>query len=386
MERIKDSNAAKRLNLIYLANEVVQQSKARKRDDFLIAFSPLMADAVAIGFRGAGADIRNKIKRVVEVWRQRNIFEEHFQSAAEARLKDLETSQSAGGRKLMGGSLFSSNAGPGPAAPAEIKPLIPLQEKVSQSELDLGDLVQQAEKDAKDVTENPASQAPLRIARYHKALKSLSQAEAAVANGIKARLSLVEQLEKLAKVNRDTIAEAESRLSVFREQTASIGDLKQRDENDVMRGHLSNTDESDPAQSNGGEVNKSEPEDADRPPTEELTPPPMEDFTPVGSPAIDKDSSLKPITENMPQDVAWDLNESSAAGATGWNTPEPGADLLASLSRPFSTTDMANDDTSSKKQRIDEASSHLNSTLASRSIPGLGDDVDQLITSEKNGA
>lgn len=60
MQRLKDSGISKRLNLIYLANgkinfiqrvntmsllkgqtEVVQQSKARKKDDFLIAFSPV---------------------------------------------------------------------------------------------------------------------------------------------------------------------------------------------------------------------------------------------------------------------------------------------------------------------------------------------------------
>lgn len=346
-----------------------------------------MPDAVAIGYRGAGADIRTKIKRVVEVWRQRAIFDEAFQSAAESRIKELESSQSAIGKKLLGGSLFSSNAGPGPAAPVEIKPMIPLQEKVSQSESELSDIVLQAEKDAKDVTENPASQAPLRIARYHKALKSLSQAETAVTDSIKARRDLVEELEKLVKVNRDTIAEAERRLSGFKEQTAIIGSLKQRDENDVMRGPAPNGDESVPLQSNGGETNNNELEDAERPPTEELTPPTMEDLTPVGSPVIDAvdDNGLKPATESLPQDVAWDLNESSAAGDTGWNTPEPGADLLASLSRPFSTTDMASDDRLSKKQRIDEPSLHNNSIMASRTIPGLGDDVEELIKSETNG-
>ena len=60
LQRLKDSGTGKRLNLIYLANgtwthakifasnsnaynlsEVAQQSKARKKDDFLIAFSPV---------------------------------------------------------------------------------------------------------------------------------------------------------------------------------------------------------------------------------------------------------------------------------------------------------------------------------------------------------
>ena len=59
LQRLKDSGANKKLNLIYLANgrltgpwmiygqliytyiEVAQQSKARRKDEFLIAFSPV---------------------------------------------------------------------------------------------------------------------------------------------------------------------------------------------------------------------------------------------------------------------------------------------------------------------------------------------------------
>jgi hypothetical protein len=41
MLRVKDSQPAKRLSLIYLANEVVQQSKARKKEEFVNAFTPV---------------------------------------------------------------------------------------------------------------------------------------------------------------------------------------------------------------------------------------------------------------------------------------------------------------------------------------------------------
>ncbi|KAI5283705.1 hypothetical protein KEM52_003268, partial [Ascosphaera acerosa] len=40
LSKIRDSSPNKKLSLIYLANEVVQQSKARRKEDFLIAFSP----------------------------------------------------------------------------------------------------------------------------------------------------------------------------------------------------------------------------------------------------------------------------------------------------------------------------------------------------------
>jgi regulator of Ty1 transposition protein 103 len=41
MQRVKDSQPAKRLSLVYLANEVVQQSKARKKEEFVNAFAPV---------------------------------------------------------------------------------------------------------------------------------------------------------------------------------------------------------------------------------------------------------------------------------------------------------------------------------------------------------
>lgn len=41
LQRVKDSGSNKRLNLVYLANEVTQQSKARNKDDFINAFEPV---------------------------------------------------------------------------------------------------------------------------------------------------------------------------------------------------------------------------------------------------------------------------------------------------------------------------------------------------------
>lgn len=67
--------------------EVAQQSKARRKDDFLIAFSPVIAEATATAYKGATSDVQNKLKRVVEVWRQRQIFEIPIQEAVEARIE-----------------------------------------------------------------------------------------------------------------------------------------------------------------------------------------------------------------------------------------------------------------------------------------------------------
>lgn len=69
--------------------EVVQQSKQRRKDDFLIAFSPVIAEATATAYKGATNEIQQKLKRVVQVWRERNVFEQPIQEAIEARMDGM---------------------------------------------------------------------------------------------------------------------------------------------------------------------------------------------------------------------------------------------------------------------------------------------------------
>lgn len=69
------------------ALEVAQQTKARHKEDFVLAFSPVIAEATAAAYKGATSDVQNKLRRVVDVWRDRNIFEQPIQAAIEARLE-----------------------------------------------------------------------------------------------------------------------------------------------------------------------------------------------------------------------------------------------------------------------------------------------------------
>lgn len=73
------------LTKIYFA-EIVQQSKARHKDDFPLAFAPIIPEAAAVAYKGATPDVQNKIRRVVEVWRDRSVFEGPIQTAIESRI------------------------------------------------------------------------------------------------------------------------------------------------------------------------------------------------------------------------------------------------------------------------------------------------------------
>lgn len=74
IQRMRESTPSKKLVLIYLANEITQTSKMRRKEEFLRAYEPIIAEATSIAYRGSPAEVQNKIRRVVEVWRSRQIF------------------------------------------------------------------------------------------------------------------------------------------------------------------------------------------------------------------------------------------------------------------------------------------------------------------------
>jgi regulator of Ty1 transposition protein 103 len=69
-----------------LWQEITQTSKMRKKEEFLRAYEPLIAEATAAAYKGSPSDLQNKIRRVVEVWRQRQIFSQAVQQNIERQL------------------------------------------------------------------------------------------------------------------------------------------------------------------------------------------------------------------------------------------------------------------------------------------------------------
>jgi len=90
-------------------------------------------------------------------------------------------------------------------------------------------------------------------------LKSLSTAEGAVAESIKARKALIEGLDKLVKSNTDAVAKDEQQQAELAEEKAIIEAKKRDIEDAIMRGLASDPGEEPP-----------------RPEVEGLTPPPVE--------------------------------------------------------------------------------------------------------------
>ncbi|RAK88430.1 DUF618 domain protein [Aspergillus costaricaensis CBS 115574] len=291
LQKLRDSPAPKRLNLIYLANEVAQQSRARRKEDFLIAFSPIIAEATAIAYKGSSNDIQQKIRRVVEVWRQRSIFELPIQEAVEARVDEIDKSRSTGKKPLLGGSLFSSSSG---STPSELQPLVPLQVAVSKATVasTASATAANAEYDKMHDPNTPLPTPPVHAARLSQLLKALANAESSVSEVIKSRTALIEGLEKLLATNRSALSKEQSMVAQLTDRKSETEATKREVEDGIMRGLSA---ENSPAINHGDAGPEGEP--ISRPEVEALTPPPVEAITPVGSPkqaAQDSDFSAVP--------------------------------------------------------------------------------------------
>jgi regulator of Ty1 transposition protein 103 len=250
LTRLRDAPPPKRLNFIYLVNDIVQNARARKRTEFPDAFAPLIAEAMQTAYRSSTPEIQAKIRRVLNVWQTRTVFDAPIVEAVEARLNEIDKSKgTSGGKKtLMGKSLFGGS-GEG-SVPPELEPLVPLQTAVTKAIIDARPAVDASQKEYTSLNDPEAVQPtpPVYAARLSGLIKQLSNAETALSASIKARQSLIKDLG-----SRKTSTEA-----------------KKRDVEDaIMRGLTAQQDS----------PNLDEPDyTGDRPEVEELTPEP-EDAT-----------------------------------------------------------------------------------------------------------
>ncbi|KAI0016718.1 RNA polymerase II-binding domain-containing protein [Xylariomycetidae sp. FL0641] len=332
LQRLKDSPSHKRLNLIYLANEVTQQSKARQKGVFLVAFSPVIAEAVATAYKGAPQDIQQRIRRVVDVWRERNVFEEPIQRAVETRIQELDKARGTV-KAGLGGSIFGSAASAS-SVPSELAPLVAPQQSVTKLTLNTKTTVNSASQDY-DKLMGPSStvpSAPVYAARLSGLLKTLAQAEGAVEQCVKARRDLVGELQKILDANRTALISEEDQLETLVQRKNQVEDKK----NEVERAIMAGLPDDEPYVSNH---NNQEPESAepDRPEMEELTPPPE-----TGAPDPTGKGGDDQWSPTVPQEAAF---QQQAA---------PGIEMLSNLAAHYKSVPTSA--SGSKKRRLDDGS------------------------------
>ncbi|KIW78432.1 hypothetical protein Z517_08268 [Fonsecaea pedrosoi CBS 271.37] len=238
LTRLRDSPPAKRLNFIYLVNDIVQNARARKRTEFPDAFSPLMPEAIQTAYRSSPPEIQGKIRRVVEVWRTRNVFEVPILDAIDARVDEVDKSKGSGGKKtLMGNSLFGSTSSSG-AMPKELESLAPLQIAVTKETISARPAIDNAQNEYTKLNDPEAvlPSPPVHAARLSSLIKSLAAAESSVSASIKARKALIADLERILEINKTALAKDEETYLTLESRKTSTEAKKREVEDAIIRG------------------------------------------------------------------------------------------------------------------------------------------------------
>ncbi|EPS38184.1 hypothetical protein H072_7903 [Dactylellina haptotyla CBS 200.50] len=262
-QRLKESSAPRKLNLVYLVNEVVQQMKARKKEEFGIAFSPIIADACEAAYKGSPADVQQKLRRVIQVWRQRAIFDPDVLDGIDQRLDDVDKGKSsAGAGRRLGGGI-------GGTTPAELTRLSGAQSKLNGQLTHSTIAFGSASDEYKKYMEAEAIPPPaVYVARLSQLIKTLDIAHAAVSDALSSRKELIKNLESLLETNKTALAGEEAQLKEVEDKKARTEDVKKDVENMLLSGMMDDK--------NGDTAMRSTTPDIEPPrEVEALTPPPF---------------------------------------------------------------------------------------------------------------
>lgn len=186
-----------------------------------------------------------------------------------------------------------------------------------------------------------APSAPVHAARLNGLLKTLANAEGAVAEGIKARKALIDALEKVLETNRISLATEEGQLEMLANRREEVDNKKKEVEDSIMRGFASNSPgtPAGPDGSPGSNHTPITPIEPDRPEIEALTPPgyPQDPEQPVPEYSIDgthKDAQSLTTGQpnNSPSQPAAALDLLSSL-ATSYNKPPSAAAGIGSAKK-----------------------------------------------------
>lgn len=288
LQRLRDTPLHKRLTLIYLVNEVVQQSKARGKKEFVDAFEGIIVESLEVSYQGASAEVQQKLKRVVDVWRHRSTFGRATVQALEEKIKALDAER-AGKSGGVGGKLGGSLFGGGGSVPAELDGVAKSQAAASKAEAGLKGRVDKAGEEFARMIDpsTPIPTAPMHAAQLNKLMKNLAEAQGAVEASINARRELLAGLERLVESNKAKLAADEVTVRETADKWESINVKRKEVEDAIMHGTTSTpTNGWSPSGQNGVEMQAPEAEGFTPPPpdVEEFTPPP-EEHTMSGDPA-----------------------------------------------------------------------------------------------------
>jgi hypothetical protein len=199
-----------------------------------------MAEAIQTAYRSSPPEIQSKIRRVVEVWRTRNVFEVPILDAIDGRMDEIDKSKGGGGKKktLMGQSLFGSSSSTGGGLPKELETLAPLQIEVTKQTIAARPALDAAQNEYTKLNDPGAvlPSPPVHAARLSSLIKSLAAAESSVSASIKARKALIADLERILEINKSALAKDDETYLTLDSRKVSTEAKKREVEDAIIRG------------------------------------------------------------------------------------------------------------------------------------------------------
>lgn len=221
---------------------------------------------------------------------------------------------------------------------------------------------------------NPPT-APVYAARLNGLLKTLANAEGAVAESIKARKLLIEGLEKMLGSNREALATEEKQLDELTSRKKETDTKKKNVEDNIMRDIASN---SNPGTPNGPPEGSPSASRTSTTPAPEPDRPEVEALTPPGFPR-------PPSTEPIPE---FELDYANGSATTANSTHDVpnveqqassvGSDLLSSLSTSYGRPTTAANGGAVKKRKLNDEFPDLGGDA----MDGLDADVAEMLAQD----
>ncbi|OLL22843.1 UPF0400 protein [Neolecta irregularis DAH-3] len=203
MQCLQEASSSRKLNLMYLANEVAQQSKARKRDDFINAFNPeVIVTAMETVFRQGSNDLQGKVKRVVDVWRQRQVFPADTLQRIDETIALMDKGK---GNGAVYGTLPRTSL-PTLPMPPELTKLVKAQQNLTASMSSNTLAISTASRAFSDIIESEQMPNPPVLAhKLQNLINSLGEAFKAATAAVSTREELVNQLTQLLDANKGAL-------------------------------------------------------------------------------------------------------------------------------------------------------------------------------------
>lgn len=121
----------KRLLAVYLVNHVVQQGRSQGIEQFQTAFAKVLIDTLPMVSLHFPPELQSKLKRVVNIWKQRKVFDPASLQQIDVNLHKAISSSSTASSGKSNGSTRGDR--PEVHVPSNIQPIVSLYQKINKN-------------------------------------------------------------------------------------------------------------------------------------------------------------------------------------------------------------------------------------------------------------